>query len=129
MAADQQAQVIAMMGFSTLAGKLQETDRIRGYQNSYITIIKTQQCVEAAIKLILEDGNSLIVSRQQHILTSSGWKQAEELQIEEWLCTQEEDRYVELKEILSSEACWMISPYAKTIGSYIAEGIILASNE
>ena len=129
MAVDQQAWVIAMMGFSTLAGKLQETDRIRGYQNSYITIIKTQQCEEAAIKLILEDGNSLIVSKHQHIMTSTGWKQAEELEREEWLCTQEEDVYVELKEILPCKTCQMISLYAKSIGSYVAGGILLASNE
>lgn len=120
--------VTLIMGFSTQAKKLQVNDRIRGYQNSYITILDVSTRKEAAISLFLDDGTSLCVSKQQPVFTANGWKQADQLVEEEWLCGQEENVYYEIKKITLISETELIYIQSMEVGSYLANGIVLAAD-
>ena len=82
MAFGKDTQVSMMMGFPAVADKIQETDRLRGYENTYVTISEVKKECLDGVKITLEDGEALVVSNEQMILTAIGWKQAADIKKE-----------------------------------------------
>ncbi|RGC24538.1 hypothetical protein DXA09_04570 [Absiella sp. AM54-8XD] len=59
MAFGKDTQVSMMMGFPAVADKIQETDRLRGYENTYVTISEVKKECLDGVKITLEDGEAL----------------------------------------------------------------------
>lgn len=125
MAFCKDTQVQMMMGFSSVADKIQETDRLRGYENTYITVTGVEHVVMDGVLLTLEDNETLLISNEQMVLTVNGWKKGKDIQLEEWLCGKEEDVYVGVKEITKMTQQDMVILHVVESGSMIANGVVL----
>lgn len=125
MAFCKDTQVQMMMGFSSVADKIQETDRLRGYENTYITVTSVEHVVMDGVLLTLEDNETLLISDEQMVLTVNGWKKGKDIQLEEWLCGKEEDVYVGVKEITKMTQQDMVILHVVESGSMIANGVVL----
>lgn len=125
MAFGKDTQVQMMMGFSSVADKIQDTDRLRGYENTYVTITGVEHVVMDGVLLTLEDKETLLISDEQMVLTASGWKKGKDIQLEEWLCGKEEDVYVGVKNITYVIQQDMVMLHVEESGSMIANGVVL----
>lgn len=125
MAFGKDTQVQMMMGFSSVADKIQDTDRLRGYENTYVTISGVEHVVMDGVLLTLEDKETLLISDEQMVLTANGWKKGKDIQLEEWLCGKEEDVYVGVKDITHVIQQDMVMLHVEESGSMIANGVVL----
>ena len=128
MAIDHHASVLLLMGFSSPAGKLQKTDRIRGIQNSYLTVSHVMHSVEDGLEIILDNGTSLCVSYDQMLLSMAGWKHASSLVKEEWLVGNGEDELLEITEIRQVKTLKLVNVYSEVSGTFLANGVLVASS-
>ena len=125
MAFGKDTQVSMMMGFPAVADKIQETDRLRGYENTYVTISEVKKECLDGVKITLEDGEALVVSNEQMILTAIGWKQAADIKKEDWLCGKEEDEFIVVEDVASVKQENMVMIRVLESGSIIANGVTL----
>lgn len=125
MALGKDTQVSMMMGFPARVDKIQKTDRLRGYENTYVTITDVKlECLDG-VEIILEDGETLIISNEQMVLTATGWKKAFDIKQEDWLCGKAEDEYRIVQDVREIKQEHMVSIRVLESGSIIAQGVTL----
>ena len=110
MAFGKDTQVSMMMGFPAVADKIQETDRLRGYENTYVTISEVKKECLDGVKITLE---------------AIGWKQAADIKKEDWLCGKEEDEFIVVEDVASVKQENMVMIRVLESGSIIANGVTL----
>lgn len=125
MAFGKDTQVSMMMGFPAVVDKIQETDRLRGFENTYVTITEVKKVCFDGLEITLEDGETLIVSNEQMVLTAMGWKHAIDIRKDDWLCGKEEDEYIVVKNITSVKQQDMVVISVLESGSIVANGVTL----